>query len=368
MTSYILRRLLLVLPTLLGIITINFFVVQLAPGGPVEQFLAKLEGTGDVYMERLGGETTEVRTAAADDAQIDSPYTGGRGLPPEVIKAVKEMYGFDRPLHERYLTMLTDFLRFDFGDSLFKGRSVIGLLGDALPVSISLGLWSTLLIYMISIPLGIAKAVRQGSRFDMASGFMIVAGHAIPSFLFAVMLITFFAGGRYFQWFPLRGLVSPDFENLSSIGRALDYAHHMALPIIAMVIGGFAGLTMLTRNAFLDEIGKQYVETARSKGLTEKQVLWGHVFRNAMLIVISGFPAAFIGLFFAGSLLIESIFSLNGIGLLGFEAAIQRDYPVMFATLFIFTLIGLVTSILGDVTAMLVDPRLDFESREVRSE
>lgn len=365
MPSYALRRLLLIIPTLLGILTINFFLIQLAPGGPVEQFIARLDGSGDSFMERVGTGGDDFGGSGnnflSDESQ--QQYVGSRGLSPEVIDAIHKLYGFDQPIHVRYFMMLRDFLTLNFGKSLFKADTVIDLLKNTLPVSITLGLWSTLIIYFISIPLGIARAVRRGSNFDITSGIVVVISSAIPGFLFAVLLIVLFAGGSYFKLFPLRGLHSPDYELMSFGRQILDYFHHITLPIVAMTIGGFASLTLLTRNSFLDEMAKQYVETARAKGLTEKAVLYKHVFRNAMLIIISGLPATFISMFFAGSLLIETIFSLNGLGLLGFEAAMQRDYPVMFATLYIFTLIGLVCSILGDLTLMLIDPRIDFSGR-----
>ncbi len=357
------RRLLLVLPTLLGILTINFFVVQMAPGGPVEQFIARMEGSGDAFMERVGSSQGDIGSSSTGQDADTAAYLGSRGLSPDVLVAIKEIYGFDRPILERYLTMIKDFLTFDFGNSLFKADSVLALLKNCLPVSISLGLWSTLIIYIVSIPLGIARAIRRGSSFDVASGLTVVIASAIPGFLFAVLLIVLFAGGSYFKIFPLRGLHSVTYQDFSLFWQILDYLHHITLPILAMTIGAFAGMTLLTRNSFIDELSKQYVETARAKGLTERKVLYGHVFRNAMLIIISGLPSTFVRMFFAGSLLIETIFSLNGLGLLGFEAAMQRDYPVMFATLYIFTLIGLVCSVFGDILMMLVDPRIDFSSR-----
>lgn len=362
MLRYTLRRLLLIFPTLLGILTINFFIVQTAPGGPVEQFIAMLEGSGSAYMERVGSAGADLPAAGMTEA-AESAYSGARGLNPQTLDAIRKLYGFDKPILTRYVEMLRDFAMFDFGKSLFKADSVAGLLVNALPVSISIGVWSTLLIYLVSIPVGIARAVRRGSTFDFATGAIMVAASAIPGFLFAVLLIVLFAGGSYWQIFPLRGLHTLGYESLPFWRQVLDYLHHMALPVLSMTIGGFAGLTMLTRNSFLDELSKQYVETARAKGLSEKTVLYGHVFRNAMLIIIAGLPGAFVRMFFAGSLLIETIFSLNGLGLLGFEAAMQRDYPVMFATLYIFTLIGLVTSIIGDLTMTKVDPRIDFSGR-----
>ncbi len=363
MTAYLLRRFGLLIPTLLGIMALNFFIIQTAPGGPVDQFIARLSGEGDMAMERLSGQGSEVGSPpeAGENALPNS-----RGVSPELLLEIQKLYGFDRPILERFTSMLHDYVTFNFGNSFFKGRSVVGLIRDSLPVSMSLGIWSTLVIYLVSIPLGIRKAVKHGTRFDAATGVAVVVANAVPVFLFAILLIVFFAGGSYFKWFPLRGLVSPGFEALSMTNKIADYFRHLCLPITAMVIGGFATLTMLTKNSFLDEIGKLYVAAARAKGLTEKKILYGHIFRNAMLIVISGFPAAFISMFFTGSLLVEVIFSLNGMGLLGFEAAMQRDYPVMFATLYIFTLMGLITKIISDLTYTFVDPRIDFESREAR--
>ncbi|WBF66283.1 microcin C ABC transporter permease YejB [Desulfovibrio subterraneus] len=362
MLAYVTRRLLLLIPTFLGIIALNFFVIQSAPGGPVEQYMSRLEGADNVFMERIGGEAAETGTQGMDSEGL---YKGNRGLSPEIMAEVRRMYGFDKPILDRFCLMLGNYLRFDFGNSFFKGRSVMQLLADSLPVSISLGLWSTLIIYLISIPLGIARAVRQGSRFDALTGTLVVIGDAIPGFLFAVLLIVLFAGGSYWNIFPLRGLVSPGFDELSLAGKIGDYFHHITLPLTALVIGGFATLTTLTRNSFLDEIHKQYTATALAKGLSLRQTLFRHVFRNAMLIVIAGFPSTFIHMFFTGSVLIEVIFSLNGLGLLGFEAAMTRDYPVMFATLYLFTLLGLLTRILSDITYSLVDPRITFEKRGV---
>ena len=361
MWLYLARRLGLVIPTLLGILTVNFFVIQMAPGGPVEQFIARMEGGGDVFMERIGSSGGDF--GPAEQADDPAGRAAGRGLRPETLEAINKLYGFDKPIVTRYFNMLGDFLTFNFGKSLFKAGSVTDLIAAALPVSITLGLWSTLIIYLVSIPLGIARAVRRGTAFDVGAGLAVVIGSAIPGFLFAVLLIVLFAGGSYFKLFPLRGLHSLDYELLPWWGQIFDYLHHIILPMLAMSIGGFAGLTLLTRNSFLDELGKQYVETARAKGLTERGVLYGHVFRNAMLIVIAGLPGTFVRIFFAGAVLIETIFSLNGLGLLGFETAMQRDYPVMFATLYIFTLIGLVCSVLGDITMTLVDPRIDFTAR-----
>jgi microcin C transport system permease protein len=357
------------IPTLWAIITLNFFIVQVAPGGPVDQAIAEARGMGaSGTMERISGAGQGEAGAAGTPSQgpakePKSLYRGARGLDPEVIEAIKKRFGFDQPLHVRYWNMLKRYVLFDFGESLFKGRSVIGLIADRMPVSISLGVWSTLIIYLVSIPLGIRKAVQHGSRFDLASSTAIILGSAIPVFLFAVLLIIFLAGGSYLKIFPLRGLFSTDFRNFSFFRKVLDYFWHLTLPIVAMTIGGFATLTMLTKNSFLDEINKQYVTAARAKGLTETRILRGHVFRNAMLLVISGFPAAFISMFFTGSLLIEVIFSLEGLGLLGFEATMQRDYPVMFGTLYMFTLLGLVLGLVSDLTYTLVDPRIDFARR-----
>jgi len=360
MGIYILRRLALIIPTLVGIMLLNFIIVQAAPGGPVEQLIAEMEGHGGSALARAAGGDTggEVASASSGDTR------GSRGLPPELLAEIEKMYGFDKPAPERFLKMLKDYATFDFGDSFFRDRSVVELILDKMPVSISLGLWSTLVIYLISIPLGIRKAVHDGSRFDVWTSSAIVVGYAIPGFLFAILLIVLFAGGSYFDWFPLRGLTSSNFEELSWYRKIADYFWHLALPVTANVIGGFATLTLLTKNSFLDEIGKQYVVTARAKGLEEKQVLYGHVFRNAMLIVIASLPGVLVSLFFTGSLLIEVIFSLDGLGLLGFEAALNRDYPVIFGTLFIFTLMGLVLKLISDITYVLVDPRIDFESRE----
>lgn len=359
MGIYILRRLALIIPTLAGIMLLNFIIVQAAPGGPVEQLIAEMEGHGGSALARAGGGDTggEVASGSSDSR-------GSRGLPPELLQEIEAMYGFDKPAHERFLMMLKDYATFDFGESFFRDRTVIELIIDKMPVSISLGLWSTLIIYLISIPLGIRKAVSDGSRFDVWTSSAIVVGYAIPGFLFAILLIVLFAGGSYFDWFPLRGLTSADFEQMTWYQKIGDYFWHLALPVTANVIGGFATLTLLTKNSFLDEIGKQYVVTARAKGLEEKQVLYGHVFRNAMLIVIASLPGVLVSLFFTGSLLIEVIFSLDGLGLLGFEAALNRDYPVIFGTLYIFTLMGLVLKLISDITYVLVDPRIDFESRE----
>ena len=371
MLAYIVRRLLLIVPTLFGIMVINFVIVQAAPGGPVEQLIAQIQGTAVDPTARLSG------TASGDTGQVgggpqqsgageqaSSVYRGARGLDPALVKDIEKLYGFDKPPAERFVQMMTSYLRFDFGNSFFRDRPVIQLVIDRLPVSISLGLWTTLLVYLISIPLGIRKAVRDGSRFDLWTSAAVIVGYAVPSFLFALLLIVVFAGGSYLTWFPLRGLVSEGWRAMPWPQLVLDYLWHMALPVTALVIGGFAGLTMLTKNSFLEEINKTYVQTARAKGATERRVLFGHVFRNAMIIVIAGFPSAFIGILFTGALLIEIIFSLEGLGLLGYEAALSRDYPVMFGTLYFFTLLGLVMAIVRDLTYVLVDPRIDFERRE----
>ncbi len=364
MIAYILRRLMLVVPTLFGIMVINFFIIQAAPGGPVEQMLSQIQGTAVDATERFSGSSSGGETLRKGGQDSGSgTYRGARGLPKELIERIEKMYGFDKPIGERFVLMMKNYLVFDFGESFFRNKRVVDLIIDKMPVSISLGLWTTLLIYFVSIPLGIAKAVRDGSRFDVSTSTALIVLNAIPGFLFALLLVVLFAGGGYFKWFPLRGLVSDDWSSLGTVDKVLDYFWHMALPIGAMVIGGFATLTFLTKNSFLEEIHKQYVLTARAKGLVERRVLYGHVFRNAMLIVIAGFPAAFVGVLFTGSLLIEVIFSLDGIGLLGFEAALNRDYPIMFGTLYFFGLIGLVMGILGDIMYTVVDPRIDFEAR-----
>ena len=368
MLAYIFRRLLLILPTLLGILIINFAIVQAAPGGPVENLVAQITapGTHGGANERLGGPSTDFGGATqggVQQAQQVGGYRGAVGIDPELLAEIKKQYGFDKPVGERFMKMLTDYAQFDFGQSFFRDRAVIDLIVEKIPVSISLGLWTTLIVYLISIPLGIKKAVRDGTRFDGWTSFVVVVGQAVPAFLFAILLLIVFAGGSYFQWFPLRGLTSDDFDSLSWPMKIADYFWHIALPVFAMVIGGFASLTLLTKNSFIEEISKHYVLTARAKGLTENRVLYGHVFRNAMLIVIAGIPSAIIGVIFTSSLLIEVIFSLDGLGLLGFEAALTRDYPVMFGTLFIFTLVGLAMKLLGDIMYVLVDPRIDFEKR-----
>lgn len=367
MYAYILRRLALIPLTLFGIIAINFAIVQIAPGGPVEQLLAQLKDTAVSATSRVGGgEGVEAgrSSAGSGNASGNGAYRGAQGLDPAFIAELNRQFGFDQPAYVRFGRMIRDYLSFDLGKSYFRDRAVLDLVLDKLPVSISLGVWSTLLIYLISIPLGIAKAVRDGSRFDVLSSAVIIIGYAIPAFLFAILLVIVFAGGRYLDWFPLRGLVSDNWADLSWPARIVDYFWHLTLPVTAMVIGGFASLTMLTKNSFLDEINKQYVMTARAKGLNERQVLYGHVFRNAMLLVIAGFPATLVGMLFTGSLLIEVIFSLDGLGLLGFEAVIKRDYPVMFGTLYVFSLIGLLLNLVSDLTYRWVDPRIDFSARE----
>ncbi len=368
MLAYLLRRLLLVIPTLLGIMLLNFVIIQFAPGGPIERIIAQVQGHAVDATSRFSGGGNEIQPIPQDmsaGAVTNSKYRGAQGLPPEFIEELEVQFGFDKPLHERFFKMLYDYIHLDFGESYFRNEKVIDLVLAKLPVSISLGLWTTLLVYLISIPLGIKKAVQDGSRFDVWSSAVIIIGYAIPGFLFAILLIVVFAGGKYLDWFPLRGLVSDNFAELSSWAKLKDYLWHITLPVTAMVISGFASLAMLTKNSFLDQIGQQYVLTARAKGLSETRVLYGHVFRNAMLIVIAGLPGAFISILFTSSLLIEITFSLDGLGLLGFEAAINRDYPVIFGTLFIFTLIGLVMNIVGDLMYALVDPRIDFASRNV---
>ncbi len=356
MTAYIVRRLLLIPLTLLGIIAINFLIVQLAPGGPVEQVLARLQGLDVGATAQFAGGGAETTSARGD-------YRGARGLPPELVADIERQFGFDKPPLERFVLMVKRYMTFDLGESFFRSQGVAELIVDKLPVSVSLGLWSTLIIYLVSIPLGIAKAVRDGTRFDAATSYAVFIGYAMPSFLFAILLIVLFAGGQYFSWFPLRGLTSDNWDELSLLGKVADYFWHLALPLPAMVAGGFASLTMLTTNSFLEEINRQYVLTARAKGLTSRRVLYGHVFRNAMLIVIAGFPATLVSMLFTGSVLIEVIFSLDGLGLLGFEAVINRDYPVVFGTLFVFSLIGLVLNLINDVVYTAIDPRIDFEAR-----
>ncbi len=344
--------------------TINFFIVQTSPGGPVEKMIMQMQGNTSSALDRItGSNQSEIIQSDNSATQSETKYKGSEGLAPELIADVEKLYGFDKPLWERYLLMLKKYIMFDFGDSFFKNSSVMDLVIEKLPVSISLGIWSTLLIYMVSIPLGIKKALKHGSKFDIYSSTLVILGTAIPGFLFAILLVILFAGGNYYDWFPLRGLVSENFWELNFFEQVKDYFWHLALPLTAMVIGGFATLTMLTKNSFLDEISKQYVITAKAKGLTESKVLYHHIFRNAMLIIISGFPAAFISMFFTSSLMIEIIFSLDGLGLLGYEATLYRDYPVMFATLYIFTLMGLVVSLVSDLAYTWVDPRINFEKQ-----
>src|SRR5467141_185942 len=371
MTAYIIRRLLFMVPTLLGIMLVAFVVVQFAPGGPVERVIAQLSGSDTGASSRISGSPGgdlgsrgQVQGASGVDAG-GSKYRGAQGLDPDFIKSLEKQYGFDKPAPQRFALMLWNFSRFDFGKSYFRDVSVLQLIKEKLPVSMSLGIWMTLLTYLISIPLGIRKAVMDGSRFDTWTSGVIIIGFAIPGFLFAILLIILFAGGSFFNIFPLRGLTSDYWAQLSIPGKILDYFWHLVLPIFAMGLSAFATMTLLTKNSFLDEIRKQYVLTARAKGCSERQVLYGHVFRNAMLIVIAGFPGAFIHAFFHGSLLIETIFSLDGLGLLGFESVLNRDYPVVFGTLYIFSLLGLVVNLISDLAYMWVDPRIDFEAREV---
>ena len=378
MGAYILRRLLLIIPTMIGIMAISFIVVQFAPGGPIERVIAQLEGTDVDATARItgggsGGDFSGVQGGGGGlgDAAINSKYRGAQGLDPEFIRKLEKQFGFDKPPLERFGLMLWNYARFDFGQSYFRDISVLKLIGEKMPVSISLGLWMTLVSYAVSIPLGIRKAVRDGSRFDVWTSGVIIVGYAIPGFLFAILLIILFAGGSFWDIFPLRGLWSdryvgmPFWQWVSDPAALADYFWHLALPLTAMALSAFATTTLLTKNSFLDEIRKQYVVTARAKGLSERQVLYGHVFRNAMLIVVAGFPGAFIGAFFAGSLLIETIFSLDGLGLLGFESVLNRDYPVVFATLYIFSLVGLLVNLISDLTYTWIDPRIDFETREV---
>jgi len=358
MNYYILRRLLLIIPTLLGIMTINFFIVQIAPGGPVEQAIAKYQGIGDANTTRIAsGTNSEIKQGG------ESKYRGSQGVDPEYIKALEKLYGFDKPIVERYFSMLWRYIKFDFGESFYRNEKVTDLIISKMPVSISLGLWTTLLVYLISIPLGIKKATSHGHSFDIWTSTIVTVAYALPSFIVAIMLIVLFAGGSYYDWFPLRGLTSDNFEELSLMAQIKDYFWHLALPVFASVLGSFATLTMLTKNSFLDEIHKQYVVTARAKGCSDKRILYGHVFRNAMLLVLAGLPAALIGIFFTGSMLIEVIFSLDGLGLLSFESVINRDYPVIFASLYMFTIVGLVLKLISDITYTLIDPRITFEGR-----
>ncbi|HEV7874579.1 MAG TPA: microcin C ABC transporter permease YejB [Enterovirga sp.] len=368
MAAYIARRLLLMVPTILGIMFVSFVIVQFAPGGPVERILAQLQGTDAGATARVSGgggdfAASGARTQPGPGGESSSRYRGAQGLDPQFIAQLEKQFGFDKPAHERFAKMIWDYARFDFGKSYFRDVSVLQLIGEKLPVSITLGLWMTLLSYAISIPLGIKKAVRDGTLFDVWTSGIVIIGYAIPSFLFAILLIVLFAGGSFWQIFPLRGLTSENWDQLSLGAKVLDYLWHIALPIFAMALGAFATSTLLTKNSFLDEIRKQYVLTARMKGLSERGVLYGHVFRNAMLIVVAGFPGAFIHAFFGGSLLIETIFSLDGLGLLSFESIVNRDYPVVFASLYIFSLLGLVVNLLSDLTYTWIDPRIDFETR-----
>jgi len=359
MAAYILRRLLLIVPTLFGILLINFILVQFMPGGPIEQVISQLEQESGA-LDRIAGGGGGGEAGGGGSGE----YRGAQGLPPEFIAELERQFGFDKPPAERFLLMLRNYMTFDFGESYFRSISVVDLVLEKMPVSITLGLWSTVLAYLISIPLGIRKAIRDGTRFDTATSGLVIVAYAIPSFLFAIMLLVLFAGGSYFKVFPLRGLTSDNFADLSMWGKVVDYLWHIALPVTASTIGAFATMTLLTKNSFLDEIKKQYVMTARAKGLTERRVLYGHVFRNAMLIIIAGFPAVFISVFFGGSLIIETIFSLDGLGRLAFESALQRDYPVVFGTLYVFGLLGLIVGLLSDLMYVWVDPRIDFESRE----
>ncbi len=368
MTAYIIRRLALMIPTLLGIMLISFMIIQFAPGGPIERIIAQLNGTNVDATSRIGGSSTGDFSRMAQPGQdggVSSRYRGARGLDPELIKSLEKQFGFDKPPVERFLLMMKNYLTFNFGQSYFRDVSVLQLIKEKLPVSISIGLWLTLLTYAISVPLGVRKAVMDGSKFDIWTSTVIIVGYAIPSFLFAIFLIVIFAGGSFLDWFPLRGLVSDNFAQLSWPEKIADYFWHLALPVTAMVISSLATVTFLTKNCFLDEIRKQYVMTARAKGLSERRVLYGHVFRNAMLLVISGFPAAFIGAFFTNALLIETIFSLDGLGRLSFESVLNRDYAVVFATLYIFSAMGLLLNLLSDLIYTWVDPRIDFETREV---
>jgi len=367
MLAYIARRLLLVVPTLFGIMLANFLIVQAAPGGPVDLMIARLRGHVSQATARVGAtgasETAGGRVTRSPAGE-EGATRASQGIDPDLVRQLEKQFGFDKPAWQRFVHMMRSYLVFDLGSSFYRDRPVLGLMLEKLPVSISLGLWTTLLVYLISIPLGVAKAVRDGTPFDVWTSAVVIVGYAIPGFLFAILLVVLLAGGSFVHWFPLRGLTSDTWALLSWPQRIADYLWHIALPVLALVVGGFASLAMLTKNSFLDEINKQYVATARAKGLSRRRVLYGHVFRNAMLIVIAGFPGAFIGILFAGELLIEVIFSLNGLGLLGFEAAVNRDYPVMFGTLYVYTLIGLVLNIVTDLTYMAVDPRIDFERRD----
>ena len=373
MQAYIIRRLILIVPTLLGIMVINFFLIQMAPGGPVHQMIAQLEGTAiDVTQRFTAAGNEEVGIADANEQaqaqagdDVISRYQGARGIPPDLIREIEKQFGFDKPILVRFFITMGNLIRFDLGDSYFRDKNVMELVVEKLPVSLSLGIWTTLLVYLVSIPLGIAKAVRDGTKFDAWTSAVILVGFSVPGYLFAIMLIIVFSGGSYFDLFPLRGLVSSNWEELSWGMKIVDYAWHMTLPIVAMMIGGFAGLTMLTKNSFIEEINKQFVVTARAKGLTERRVLYGHVFRNAMLIVIAGFPAAFLSIFFTGVLMIEIIFSLDGLGRMGYEATLTRDYPLIFGSLYVFTILGLLMGIIRDLTYAAIDPRIHFDSHEI---
>jgi microcin C transport system permease protein len=373
MQAYIIRRLILIVPTLLGIMVINFFLIQMAPGGPVHQMIAQLEGTAiDVTQRFTAAGNEEVGIADANEQaqaqagdDVISRYQGARGIPPDLIREIEKQFGFDKPILVRFFITMGNLIRFDLGDSYFRDKNVMELVVEKLPVSLSLGIWTTLLVYLVSIPLGIAKAVRDGTKFDAWTSAVILVGFSVPGYLFAIMLIIVFSGGSYFDLFPLRGLVSSNWEELNWGMKIVDYAWHMTLPIVAMMIGGFAGLTMLTKNSFIEEINKQFVVTARAKGLTERRVLYGHVFRNAMLIVIAGFPAAFLSIFFTGVLMIEIIFSLDGLGRMGYEATLTRDYPLIFGSLYVFTILGLLMGIIRDLTYAAIDPRIHFDSHEI---
>jgi microcin C transport system permease protein len=365
MAAYLLKRLLLIIPTMLGIMLISFTIIQFAPGGPIERIISQVQGNNVSATDRIGGGSGDGLGRPMQAGGETGRYRGAQGLDPAFIKSLEKQFGFDKPAHERFFLMIKNYLTFNFGKSYFRDISVMQLIKEKMPVSISLGLWMTLFTYMISIPLGIRKAVKDGEKFDTWTSGVLVLGYAIPGFLLAVFLLVMFAGGSFFQWFPSRGLTSDDWDKLTWFGKAKDYAWHLVLPLTAMALGSFTTMTFLTKNSFLDEIRKQYVTTARAKGLDENRVLYGHVFRNAMLLIIAGFPGAFIHAFFSGSLLIEQIFSLDGLGLLSFESVINRDYPIVFATLYIFSLMGLVVHLIADFTYTLVDPRIDFESREV---
>lgn len=368
MRMYIIRRLLFIPPVLLAIMVVNFAVIQFVPGGPVEKIIAQITGKDRPAAERITGEgssdTIKERENQSGKDSSSSKYRGARGIDPELIKEIEKQFGFDKPIHVRFFLMMKSYLTFDFGQSFFRDKKVVDLIIEKMPVSISLGLWSTLLIYLISIPLGVKKALKDGSTFDIATSGIIIIGYAIPGFLFAIFLIVLFAGGSYWNIFPLGGLTSENWSDLTPAGKIIDYFWHMALPLITLVIGGFAGLTMLTKNSFLEEVNKNYVVTARAKGLSEKTVLFKHAFRNAMLLVVAGFPGVFIGILFTGNLLVEIIFSLDGLGLLGYESALGRDYPIMFGTLYIFTLMGLVLNIIGDLMYVIIDPRINFDAQE----